>query len=98
VGRPLVWALEAVEAAAVARIADFNPQDFSNLIWAFAKLRHTPGRGSHSSTSQLNVSAVCGIGVACRGFLGAVLEVFRGVWGYRVYFVSETAQVELQSG
>ena len=39
----MAWALEAVEAAAVARIADFNPQDFSNLIWAFAKLRHTPG-------------------------------------------------------
>lgn len=35
--------LEPVEAAAVARISEFNPQDFSNLIWAFAKLNHTPG-------------------------------------------------------
>jgi hypothetical protein len=25
------------------------------------------GRGLHSSTFQLNVSAFCGIGVACRG-------------------------------
>ena len=32
-----------MEAAAVARISEFNPQDFSNLIWAFAKLNHTPG-------------------------------------------------------
>jgi hypothetical protein len=38
-----VPSLEPVEAAAVARISEFNPQDFSNLIWAFAKLNHTPG-------------------------------------------------------
>ena len=42
--RVRVAALEAVEAAAVTRIHEFNPQDFSNLIWAFAKLGHTPGR------------------------------------------------------
>ena len=27
----------------MARISEFNPQDFSNLIWAFAKLNHAPG-------------------------------------------------------
>jgi len=30
------------------------------------------GRGLHSSTSQLNASALCGIGGACRGCLGVV--------------------------
>jgi len=30
------------------------------------------GRGLHSSTSQLNVSASCGIGGAFRGCLGSV--------------------------
>jgi uroporphyrin-III C-methyltransferase len=29
------------------------------------------GRGSHSSTFWLNVSAFCGIGGACRGCLGS---------------------------
>lgn len=38
----VAW-LVPVEAAAVARISEFNPQDFSNLIWAFAKLNHFPG-------------------------------------------------------
>ena len=38
-----VAALEPVEAAAVVRIKDFTPLDFANLLWAFAKLNHTPG-------------------------------------------------------
>jgi len=57
------------------------------------------GRGLHSSTIRLNVSALCGIGGARRGCLGGV---YRGCQGYSgvsgVYFVSETAQVELKSG
>jgi len=62
-------------------------------------------RGLHSFTFQLNVSAFCGIGGALRVCLGVVSRVFRrcrGNWGvlgiYRVYFVSDTAQVELKSG
>jgi len=33
------------------------------------------GRALHSSTSQLNLSASCGIGGACRGCMEAVWEV-----------------------
>jgi hypothetical protein len=58
-------------------------------------VRRPRGRGLHSSTIQLNVSAFCGIGGACMGHSG-------GVSGYEgvtmVYLVSETAQVELKSG
>jgi hypothetical protein len=60
------------------------------------------GRVLHSSTFWLNLSAFCGIGGVCRGCLGDVYEVLRGLRGdqgvFRVYFVSETAQVELKSG
>jgi len=53
------------------------------------------GRGLHSSTIQLNVSAFCELG-------GAFMDCVRGVRGHcgvsRVYFVSETAHVELKSG
>jgi len=53
------------------------------------------GMGLHSSTFRLNVSAFDGIGGAFRGCLGGV----KGHYGvFRVYFVSETAQVELKSG
>ena len=55
--------------------------------------------GLHSSTFRLNVSAFRGIGVAYRGCSGNIEEVFGGIRGVsRVYFVSETAQVELNSG
>jgi hypothetical protein len=58
-----------------------------------------PTRGLHSSTFRLNVSAFCGI-------RGCIYELFfgclaggRGHQGvFRVYFVSETAQVEMKSG
>jgi len=36
------------------------------------------GRGLHSSTFQLNLSAACGIGGALSGRLGAVQGVIRG--------------------
>ena len=53
------------------------------------------GRGLHSSTFRLNLSASCGIGVRLRDVHG----VFRRCQGvFRVYFVSEMAQVELRSG
>lgn len=38
-----VAALEPIESAAVVRVKDFSPLDFANLLWAFAKLNHTPG-------------------------------------------------------
>ena len=40
------------------------------------------GRGLHSSTFRLNVSAFCGIGGAFRGgCLGGVQEVSSAIWG-----------------
>ena len=36
-------ALVAVEAAATPALREYNPQDLSNLAWAFAKLDHRPG-------------------------------------------------------
>jgi len=48
------------------------------------RLREKPlphGRGLHSSTFRLNVSAVRGIGGALRGCLGDVQEVLPGIWG-----------------
>ena len=40
------------------------------------------GRGLHSSTSRLNLSAFCGIGGAFRGCLGVIqVEAFRGCLG-----------------
>ena len=53
------------------------------------------GRGLHSSTFRLNISAFCGTGV----HMLVVEGVFRRCQGvFRVYFVSETAQVEQRSG
>ena len=42
------------------------------------------GRGLHSSTSQLNLSALCGIGVlfGIWGYLGVLGGMFRGFLGY----------------
>ena len=59
--------------------------------------RHPAGRGLHS-TFLLKVSAFCGIG----GALGLFWRYLAGATGhygvFRVYFASETAQVELKSG
>jgi hypothetical protein len=58
-----------------------------------------PGRGLHSFTFQLNLSAFCGIGGAWRGYLRGVHEVLGGIMEcLGCAFVSETAQVELRSG
>jgi len=35
-------------------------------------LKRNGGRGSHSSTFRLDVSAFCGIGCTCRGYLGVL--------------------------
>ena len=67
----------------------------------------TSGRGLHSSTLSLNLSAFCGIGGACRGCLAGVQGVLGGIRGclggvrgyqgvFRVYYVTETAEVELK--
>jgi hypothetical protein len=40
------------------------------------------GRGLHSFTSQLNLSAFYGIGGACRGCIGGVQQVRGGIRGY----------------
>jgi len=57
------------------------------------------GRGLHSSTFRLNVSAFCGIGIVFGDYLRGGAGGFRGYGGKcRVYFVSETAQIELKSG
>ena len=57
--------------------------------------RHSSGKGLHSFTFQLSLSAFCRMGDAIRGCLGGV----RGNKGvFRVYFMSETAQVELTGG
>ena len=57
--------------------------------------RDADGRGLHSSTFRLNVSAFCGMGDCFWKCQGSVEGVFGGI---RVYFVSESAQVELKSG
>jgi hypothetical protein len=55
--------------------------------------------GLHSSTFRLSVSALCGIGDIVRVCLGGVEEESGGLRGlFRVYLVSELAQVELKSG
>ena len=57
------------------------------------------GRGLHSSTFQLNVSASHGIESVLRGCFGGVEEVLWGIkWVFRVYWVYEMAQVVLKSG
>ena len=57
------------------------------------------GRGLHSSTSQLNLSALYGIGGTSRGCAGAVYGVLRGRRGCAgCVFVSLPVQVELESG
>ena len=76
-----------------------------DFIYVFIALALLAGTYLHSSTFRLIASAFCGIGGALRGCLGRASE---GIWGYmgvsggswghlgvcRVYFVSETAQVE----
>ena len=57
------------------------------------------GRGLHSSTFRLDVSAFCGIGGVIRGCVGGAYEVLGGIRGcLRENSVSEPAQVELKSG
>ena len=46
-----------------------------------ARTATPPGRGLHSFTFQINVSAFCGIGGASKGCLGAIEGVLWGVRG-----------------
>ena len=76
-----------------SRSGDTTASCFTSL-----NARSCTRQGLHSSTFRLNVSAFRGIGGAIRGCLKGVWEVM-GYWGvFRVYFVLETAQVELKSG
>jgi len=45
------------------------------MKWQPERDKGTPGRGLHSSTFQLNLSAVCGIGGARRGCVARVKGV-----------------------
>jgi hypothetical protein len=47
------------------------------------------GRGLHSSTLQLNFSALCVTGGAVRGCLGGVQEVWGGIKGCLGYVLCE---------
>ena len=57
------------------------------------------GRGLHSFTSQLNLSAFYGIGGGRRGCVARVKGVFGGAEGVYVgcFLVTDNAQVELGS-
>jgi hypothetical protein len=71
-------------------------QRLSGLILQNPKSKSgTFGKGWHLSIGRLIISASCGIGGAIRGCLGGAQWVLGGI---RVYFVSETAQVELCVG
>ena len=63
-----------------------------------AALEQALGRGLHSFTAQLNLSAFYWIGGACRDCVDLVKGVLGGVMVCRVFCVSDTAQVELRSG
>ena len=57
------------------------------------------GRGLHSSTFQLNLSALYGIRAALsRGCVARVEGVLGGVGCVGCFLVTDTAQVELRSG
>ena len=87
-----------VEMRAKVNAVGTDEDGFSStpLWWAArAVQRGTPGRGLHSSTFRLNISAYWGIGGAFEGCLGGVRSV-RGV--FKVYFVSESSQAQLKSG
>jgi len=60
---------------------------------------HTPGQGLTLVHFQLNLSAVYGIGGACRGCAARVNRGVRWCLGCAgCFIVSDTAQVELRSG
>ena len=59
------------------------------------RVKQEGGRGLHSSTSQLNLSALCGIGDVRKGLCSPCSGGVRGCSG--CFCVSDTAQVELKS-
>jgi len=73
-------------------LGGFNDEDGSGQGEKWMSVRP---RGLNSSTFRLNVSAFCGVGSECRGCVGGIRR-YSGL--YRVYFMSETAEVELKIG
>ena len=65
-----------------------------------SSLHHRPQvRGLHSSTFQLNLSALYGIGGVCKGLCSPCSEVVRGCLGCAgCFLVTDKAQVEMRSG
>jgi len=59
---------------------DFDPNTSPGLLDGIRR-QLVPGRGLHSSTFRLNVSAFCGIGGALRGYSRGVYEVVGGKRG-----------------
>jgi hypothetical protein len=72
----------------------------SGGCWCSAVGGMPSARSLHSSTVWLIVSAFCGIGVENRVvYSRGCVGVTRGyLGGFRVHFVSETAEVELRNG
>jgi len=68
-------------AAAAAAVAGGGPSLY------VPTMRQAGGRGLHSSSFRLNVSALCGIGAAFRGCLGGVSGVIRGIRGVQSEFL-----------
>jgi len=107
-----MWAAAAGAGQAVAAAAVPPPaaprRDYPALFARGANGRGCPplflapmeglGRGLHTSTFQLNLSAVHGIGGARRGCVARVKGVSGGVQVVGCILVSDTAQVELRSG
>ena len=63
--------------------------DFSEFERTYALIFGALGRGLHSSTSQLNLSAFRGIGGALRGCVRGVQEVSGGIRGYLGYVLCQ---------
>jgi len=75
------------------------PNHYSLVTGLNEEIHGVLGRGLHSSTFELNVSALYGTGGVFRGHSGGVYEVSGGVGGtLGCVFLSETAQVVLRSG
>ena len=76
----------------------------ASVLASCRRLRSPPdscpnGKGLHSSTFQLNVSAFCGIEGCDHGLFKGCLGGNRQYQDvFRVYFAWKTAQVEFKSG
>ena len=100
-------AVSSAEACSAALVEELDPIDWATyeaFLWrneqrAYQRCAVLLGRGLHSSTFPLNLSALHGIGVArrcCVVRMKGVLGGARGCVG--CILVSDAAQVELRSG